>query len=221
MANLQNIPKFERPREKLAKYGAGKLTDAELLAILLRTGTKELNVLKLAQAFLRKFEDKQIVDLTIADLITIHGIGIVKASEIIACFELGKRMLKDKKSALLLTPQDVWEHMADIRSSKKEHFVVFYLDSRSQEIKREIVSVGTLNESLVHPREVFENAIRHNAAAIIVSHNHPSGELDPSSADIAITHKLSQAGLILDIQINDHIIVSKDSFVSMKELDLM
>lgn len=221
MANLQNIPKFERPREKLAKYGAGKLTDAELLAILLRTGTKELNVLKLAQAILRKFEDKQIVDLTIADLKKIHGIGAVKASEIIACFELGKRMLKDKKSALLLTPQDVWEQMADIRSSKKEHFVVFYLDTRNQEIKREIISVGTLNESLVHSREVFEGAIKHNAAAIIVAHNHPSGNTEPSQDDIEVTRRLRQSGEMLGIAVLDHVIVTGSAKASLKESGLL
>jgi DNA repair protein RadC len=212
MANLQSVSKFERPREKLAKYGAGKLSDAELLAILLRTGTKELNVLKLAQAILRKFEDKQIIDLTISDLKSIHGIGTVKACEIIACFELGKRMLKDKKSTLLLTPKDVWEQMADIRSSKKEHFVVFYLDTRNQEIKREIISIGTLNESLVHPREVFEGAIKHNAAAIIVAHNHPSGSIDPSEDDVEITKRLVHAGRLLDIRVLQHVIVTSEMY---------
>lgn len=212
MANLKSVSKFERPREKLAKYGAGKLTDAELLAILLRTGTKELNVLKLAQKILKKFEGKQIVDLTIADLKTIHGIGTVKASEIIACFELGKRMLKDKKSVLVLTPKDVWEQMADIRASKKEHFVVFYLDTRHQEIKREVVSVGTLNESLAHPREVFEGAIKHNAAAIIVAHNHPSGSIEPSQDDIEITKRLIHAGRLLDIRVLNHVIVTSEKY---------
>lgn len=218
MANLQSISKIERPREKLVKYGAGKLTDAELLAVLLRTGTKELNVLKLAQAVLRKFKDNKITDLSITDLKTIHGIGTVKACEIIACFELGKRMLQDKKSALLLTPQDVWEEMSDIRSSKKEHFVVFYLDTRSQEIKREVISIGTLNESLVHPREVFESAIKHNAAAIIVAHNHPSGSVEPSQDDIEISKRLIHAGRLLDIRVLNHVIVT-DKLYSIVEVN--
>lgn len=208
MASLQNVSKFERPRERLVKYGVDKLTDAELLAILLRTGTKELNVLKLARAILRKFEYNKIIDLTISDLKTIHGIGTVKACEIVACFELGKRMLKDKKSTLILNPQDVWERMADIRASKKEHFVVFYLDTKNQEIKREIISVGTLNESLVHPREVFEGAIKNNAAAIIVSHNHPSGSPEPSEEDFEITKRLIHAGKLLDIHVISHVIVT-------------
>jgi DNA repair protein RadC len=142
------------------------------------------------------------------ELKNIHGLGKVKAVEIIACLELGRRLLKGKKSSILLSPKDVWARMEDIRGSKKEYFVVFYLDSRNQEIKREIVSVGTLNESLVHPREVFEGAIKNSAASIILAHNHPSGDLDPSQADVEITKKLIHAGKILDIKIVDHVIVS-------------
>lgn len=203
-----DIPKFDRPREKLEKYGSGKLSNAELLAILLRTGTKDLNVLKLSQKILQKFENEKFVDITIDELKTIHGLGPAKACEIVACFELGRRMLKDKKSSILLSPKDVWERMEDVRGSKKEHFVVFYLDSRNQEIQREIISVGTLNESLVHPREVFEGAIKNNAASIIIAHNHPSGDLEPSQADIDITKKLIHGGKILDIKIADHVVVS-------------
>lgn len=211
MGKIKDIPKFDRPREKLEKYGPGKLTDAELLAILLRTGTKDLNVLKLSQKILEKFKNKDILDTNVEDLKTIHGLGTAKACEILACFELGKRFLKDKKISILLSPKDVWERMEDIRRSKKEHFVVFYLDSRNQEIQREIISVGTLNESLVHPREVFEGAIKHNAAGIILAHNHPSGDTGPSEADVEITKKLIHAGKILDIKIIDHVIVSNSS----------
>ncbi len=215
---LKDLSKFDLPREKLEKYGPGKLSDTELLAILLRTGTKELNVLKLSQKILKKFENEKFIDISIKELKTIHGLGTAKACEIVACFELGKRMLNGKKSSILLSPKDVWERMEDIRGSKKEHFVVFYLDSRNQEIQREIISVGTLNESLVHPREVFESAIKHNAAGIILAHNHPSGDTEPSEVDIEITKKLIQAGKILDIKIVDHVIVSSGSedFKSLK-----
>jgi DNA repair protein RadC len=208
---LKSLPKVDLPREKLEKYGPGKLSDSELLAILLRTGTKELNVLKLSEKILKKFENEKFIDISIEELKTIHGLGTAKACEIIACFELGRRMLKGKKSTILLSPKDVWERMEDIRGSKKEHFVVFYLDSRNQEIQREIISVGTLNESLVHPREVFEGAIKHNAAGIILAHNHPSGDIEPSEADIEITKKLIHAGKILDIKIISHVIVAKTS----------
>jgi DNA repair protein RadC len=214
MARIKDISKFDRPRERLEKYGPGKLSDAELLAILLRTGTKDLNVLKLAQKILQKFEKEKFVDVSINDLKSIHGLGPVKACEIVACFELGRRMLKGKKSSILLSPKDVWDRMEDIRGSKKEHFVVFYLDSRNQEIQREIISIGTLNESLVHPREVFEGAIKNNAASIIIAHNHPSGDLEPSQADVEITKRLVHAGKILDIKIIDHVVVSNSSFKS-------
>jgi len=196
----------------MEKYGPERLSDVELLAIILRTGTKDLNVLKLAQKILQKFEKEKFVNVTINDLKDIHGLGKVKSGEILACFELGRRMLKDKKSSIILNPKDVWERMMDVRGSKKEHFVVFYLDSRNQEIQREIISVGTINESLVHPREVFEGAIKNNASAIIIAHNHPSGNLEPSQADIEITKKLINAGRILDIKILDHIIVGKETW---------
>lgn len=221
MVRIKDIPRFDRPREKLEKYGPGKLSDSELLAILLRTGTKDLNVIKLSQKVLQKFESENFVDVTINELKKIHGLGSVKACEILACIEFGKRILKDKKTSILLSPKDVWERMEDVRGSKKEHFVVFYLDSRSQEIQKDIISIGTLNESLVHPREVFENAVKNNAASIIIAHNHPSGDLEPSEADIEITKKLINAGNILDIKILDHIIFSKGEYKSMKELGLL
>lgn len=215
------MPKVDRPREKMEKYGPGKLSEAELLAILLRTGTKDLNVLKLAQKILQKFEKEKFANITINNLKNIHGIGSVKAGEIIACFELGRRMFKGKKSSILLSPKDVWERMEDIRISKKEHFVVFYLDSSSQEIQREIISVGTLNESLVHPREVFESAIKNNAASIISAHNHPSGSLSPSEQDILVTNRLSKSGELLGIKLIDHVIVTKSGCMSFSKKQLL
>lgn len=212
---IKDISKIDRPREKLEKYGPEKLTDPELLAMLLRTGTKDCNVIELSKKILKKFPNEKILSATIENLSEIHGLGKVKASEIIACLEFGKRMLKDKKSSILLSPKNVWERMEDIRGSKKEHFVVFYLDTHNQEIKREIISIGTLNESLVHPREVFEGAVKNNVASIIVAHNHPSGELEPSLDDIDITKKLIHAGKILDIRINDHVIVTKNAWKSL------
>ncbi len=218
MSKLKEMPAIDRPREKLEKYGPGKLSNAELLAILLRTGTKDLNVLKLSQKILQKFTGEKLLHATIEELKNIHGLGTAKACEIIACLELGRRLLKDKKHILLLSPKDVWENLKDIRDHKKEHFVIFYLDTRNQEIQREIISVGTLNANLVHPREVFESAIRHSAAQVIVAHNHPSGDPTPSSEDIEITKRLVQAGQILGIELLDHIVVSKDKYESLKEL---
>ncbi|MCK4386845.1 MAG: DNA repair protein RadC [Candidatus Pacebacteria bacterium] len=221
MSLIKDIPKIERPREKLCKYGSGKLSDAELLAILLRTGAKELNVLDLAKKILRKFKDEKISETNIKELEKIHGLGTAKACEIVACFELGRRKLKGKKTSILLSPKNVWDRMADIRVSKKEHFVVFYLDSRNQEIEREIISIGTLTESLVHPREVFESAVVNKTVSIIIAHNHPSGDTEPSEADIEITKKLTKAGKILGIKIVDHIIVTKDKWRSFQEENLL
>ncbi len=214
MLKIKDKPKIERPREKLEKYGVEKLKDVELLAILLRSGTKNMDVMKLSQKILRDFENEKIIDVNIENLRKIRGLGLAKACEIVACFELGKRKLKDKKTNILLTPKDVWNVMSDIRGSKKEHFIVFYLNSRNQEIKREIISIGTVNMSLVHPREVFEGAIKNNASSIIVAHNHPSGDIEPSRDDIEITKKLVHAGKILDIRIVDHVIVTDKKFKS-------
>ncbi|KKQ81122.1 MAG: repair protein RadC protein, partial [Candidatus Moranbacteria bacterium GW2011_GWD2_38_7] len=186
MPKIKDIAKVDRPREILEKYGPEKLSDAQLLAILLRTGTKDCNVIELSKKILKKFPNEKLLSATIEDLSEIHGLGKVKATEILACLEFGRRILKDKKSALILSPKDVWENCKDIRDHKKEHFVVFYLDTRNQEIQREIISVGTLNANLVHPREVFEPAIKHSCAQIIVAHNHPSGNPEPSDDDLAI-----------------------------------
>lgn len=216
MPKLKDISKVDRPREKLEKYGPEKLTSPELLAILLRTGTKDCNVLELSKKILQKFPTEKLLNASIKELSEIHGLGKVKACEIIACLELGKRILKGKKSTLILSPKDVWENCQDIRNHKKEHFVVFFLDTRNQQIQREIISIGTLNANLVHPREVFEPAILHNAAQIIVCHNHPSGNPEPSDEDLAITRRLQEAGKILGIEVLDHVVVTKTTFLSIK-----
>jgi len=218
---IKDLPKVERPREKLINYGPEKLSNSELLAIILRSGTKEENVVELANKILKKFGTNELPNLKYEDLKNIQGLGPVKACEIIACFELGKRLLKDKKSEIYLKPQDVWEELKDLREHKKEHFVIFYLDSRNQEIKREIISVGSLNASLVHPREVFEPAVRNLAAQIILAHNHPSGDSEPSEDDIKLTKRLVEAGKILGIEVIDHIIVVKDKYTSFKNKGLI
>ena len=155
------------------------------------------------------------------DLKNIHGLGPAKACEIVACFELGKRLLKNKQAELILSPQKVWEGLKDIRDNKKEHFVIFFLDTQNQEVKREVVSVGTLNSSLIHPREVFEPAIKCLASHIIISHNHPSGSLEPSNEDLAVTRRLVEAGKLLGIEVLDHVIVTKEAYVSFKEKNLI
>ncbi len=221
MTKIKDLPKVDRPREKLLKYGPNKLTTTELLAILLRTGINGLNVVELSNNILKLFGTENIQHITIADLQKIKGLGPVKSSEIIACIALGKRLLKEKQPLHAISPQNVFDSLKDIRSLKKEHFIAIYLDTRNQEIHREIISIGTLNASLVHPREVFEPAVRNVAAGIILVHNHPSGDLKPSHEDMLITKKLVDSGELLDIHVLDHIIVTKDSYASLKEQDLI
>ena len=213
---IKDLPKVERPREKLMQYGPEKLSNSELLAILLRSGKKGENVIELANKILKRFSKDELPSLTFNDLKDYPGLGPAKACEIIACFELGKRLLKDKKAEIYLEPREIWEELKDLRDHRKEHFVIFYLDSRNQEIKREIISVGSLNANLVHPREVFEPAVRNLAAQIILAHNHPSGDPEPSEDDLLLTKKLVESGKILGIEVIDHIIVAKDNFFSFK-----
>lgn len=218
---IKNIPKIDRPREKLIQYGPEKLSNSELLALLLRSGNKEINAIELARKILKKFGAKELPNLNFKDLKKIPGLGPAKACEIVACFELGKRLLKDKKAQIFLTPKEIWEELRDLRNHKKEHFVIFYLDSRNQEIKRETISIGSLNANLVHPREVFEPAVRNLAAQIILAHNHPSGDPTPSEDDLEITKRLIESGKILGIEVIDHIIVAKNNFFSFKERKLI
>lgn len=214
---IKDLPRADRPREKLEKYGPEKLSNSELFAILLRTGSRGLNVVDLSQKILKTLGAEALPKAGVGDLKKLHGLGVSKACEIVACFELGRRLLNNKKHSLLLSPRDIWQELKDIRSHKKEHFVVFFLDARNQEIKREIISVGTLNANLVHPREVFEPAIVHSAAQVIVAHNHPSGNPEPSHEDRLITTRLADAGKILGIQIVDHVVVTREKFSSFKE----
>ena len=189
---IKDLPKVERPRERLLRYGPERLSNSELLAIILGSGRKGENVIDLAKRVLKRYRTENLPNLTLNELKNLNGLGPAKASEIIACFELGKRVLRDKIARLYLKPEDVWRELKDLRGCKKEYFVVFYLDSRNQEIKREIVSIGSLNANLVHPREVFEPAVRNLAAQIILAHNHPSGNPDPSEDDLKINKRLGR-----------------------------
>jgi len=218
---IKDFQKVDRPREKLEKYGVEKLSDREILAIILRTGIKDKNVIELSQEVIKNIKKIGIENVVLKDLLEIKGLGKTKAGQIISSIELGKRFLKNKKAELIMSPKDVWEKMEDLRDSKKEHFVVFFLDSRNQIIKREIISVGTLNSSLVHPREVFEPAIRYSTSQIIISHNHPSGLSKPSDEDLSMTKRLIEAGKILGIDILDHIIVCKNEYKSLRENNLI
>jgi DNA repair protein RadC len=220
MVKIKDLAKVDRPREKLEKYGTGKLSNPELLAVLLGSGIKGLNVVELAKRIVRLVERTGADKVCLETLLREKGLGKAKAMQVIAALEFGKRMGLEKKPEIL-TAEDVWKLSGDFRGSKKEHFAVFYLDTQSKLIERQIISIGTLNASLVHPREVFEPAVALHAASVIVAHNHPSGAPDPSADDIAITKRLIAAGKILGIELIDHVIVTADSFLSFKDRGLI
>jgi DNA repair protein RadC len=220
---IKDLPKDERPREKLIKKGASALKLEELLAILLRTGTKNKNVLKLAKDILSRYNQEKLKNITYEELRNIYGVGPTKAVQILAAIEIGRRFFKPKeeKEIYIHSPKDVLKQTSHLKENKKENFVVLYLDARNKLITKETISIGTINSSLVHPREVFEPAIRELAVAIILVHNHPSGDPTPSEDDINLTKRLVEAGKILGIEVTDHIIIGKNKYFSFKEKKLI
>ena len=220
---IKDLPKSDRPREKLIAKGAENLKDPELLAILLRTGKVGKNVIEIASQILGKYSKKRLLQMTYEDLSKISGIDSAKATTLLAAFELSKRALEvnDTNLPTIVTPKDVVAQLTDLRHNKKEHFVALYLNARNQLVHKETISMGTLNANLVHPREVFEPAVRYLAAQVVIAHNHPSGDPKPSDADLEITKRLAEAGKMMGIEVVDHIIVTKNSFLSFKEEHLI
>lgn len=217
MSKIKDLPKFTLPREKLFEKGPQALKDYQLLAILLRTGYKGQNVLDVAKRILKT---KSLFDLSTLDpkeIAKIKGVGNSRAAIISASLEIAKRIFKNDSTVKITSPEDVLKVVGDIRDKKKEHFVALFLDARNQLIVTETISIGTLNASIVHPRDVFAPALRCSAASIIIAHNHPSGDPEPSKEDIIITEKIVSAGKILDITLIDHLIVAKDDFFSFKK----
>ena len=208
-----------RPREKLSRSGQDALKDWELLALILKTGTPKKNVLTLSKQLLKKYPKDQLLKTSLQRLKKEMGLGPAKASSLIASFALTQRLIAKEENSLptIGKPKDILPYVQDIRDRKKEHFMVLYLDARNHMVYRETISVGTLNATMVHPREVFAPALQQSAATIILVHNHPSGDCSPSKEDIQLTSQLVQAGDVLDIQILDHMIVSKTHFLSLKE----
>jgi len=220
---IKDLPKIERPREKLVAKGAENLKDSELLAILLRTGTTGKNVIEIASQILSKYSKKRLLQMTYDDLSKIGGIDSAKATTLLAAFELSKRALEvnDTNLPVINTAKDAVAQLTDMRDLKKEHFVVLYLNAKNQLVHKETISMGTLNANLVHPREIFEPALKHSAAQIIAAHNHPSGDPKPSEDDLELTKRLTEAGKMMGIEIMDHVIVSKNSHFSFKEEKLL
>ncbi len=218
MVKILDLPKYERPREKLLEKGPESLKDKELLAVLLRTGRKGKSAVEIADEILKKHDLKNILQAGVDDLKKIKGLGGDKIATILAAFELAKRALEvnDNNLPTINSARDAVAQLQELRTAKKEHFVALYLNARNQLIHKETISVGTLNASLVHPREVFKPAIDHLAAAIIVAHNHPSGNLEASEEDRRMTARLSEAGGIMGVELIDSLIITKTGFKSVK-----
>jgi len=223
MAKIKDLPEADRPREKLIKKGSQNLKDEELLAILLRTGREGKNVLEVAKQILRKYSKKRLFKMKYEDLSKIKGIGPAKACIILASQELVKRALKIQDSGLPIVQSinDVILQVGYIREKTREHFVAIYLNARNELLFRKHIFIGTLNASLVHPREIFSEALRHNAASVILVHNHPSGDPEPSEDDLEITKRISEAGKIMGIDVLDHVIITKNKIFSFKENKLI
>jgi DNA repair protein RadC len=215
----------DRPRERLEQRGPESLTTPELLAILFRTGTPKRNAVQLAEELSRQVGGLAgLATATLEELIQMDGIGRVKAIEVKAAMELGKRLSATSEDVkpVIRSPEDVAKlMMADLRYETREHLYTLILDSRNQVRHQRLVSTGTLTESLVHPREVFREAIRFSAASIILVHNHPSGDPDPSPADVATTKRLMEGSKLLGVELLDHVIIGDGRWASLKQLNLM
>ncbi len=218
--SLKEFPEEKKPREKLIKYGPDVLRIPELVSIILNTGYRDENVLELSQRIIKEYGSKAIAsEKNVGKIMETLGIPIVKACQIVACFELGRRFFQEEpgKMPTVRGPEDVYIYLEDMRKLKKEQFRGLYLNARNKVIHDEVISIGTLTANLVHPREVFQPAIEYLACGVIVAHNHPSGDPDPSEDDLEITRKLSTVGKTMDIELLNHIIIGSKRYVSLKE----
>jgi DNA repair protein RadC len=223
MKKMKDVPMLDRPREKIARKGVRSLTDQELIESILGMGTQCKDVREMAKEICGILKEQRGA-IHYDALQSVVGIGPSKAAQIMACFELGRRYCAPAEDSIRVAkPQDCLQIplIAEMRDKRQEHFICITLNGAGEVLDSRIITVGLLNHSLVHPREVFADAITDRAASVICVHNHPSGSLEPSPQDIAITTQLREAGLLLGIQLIDHIIVTKTSYLSMKERGLL
>lgn len=222
---IKDLDISQRPREKLKNEGYDFLSDEELLAILIGTGSKKKNAIELSREIFSKFSTDELLSISIEELSTVEGIKLAKASKIVASIQLGKRLsekMANKKIKQITSCDDVYNLMKNkFLDTKKEHFYAILLDTKNIIISKELISTGDLNSSIVNPRECFIAAVRKSANAIIFVHNHPSGNCNPSRNDKIITDRLVQAGKILDISVLDHIVIGNGKYFSFKKECLM
>jgi DNA repair protein RadC len=218
---IHDLPPSERPRERLARLGTEALSTQEILAIILGKGIKGEPVMALAHNLLITFGNlNNLANATLIELSKIKGIGAAKGTQIKAAFELGKRLddsFSINSKEHIRSPEDVIKEVQkSLKGKKKEHFLALFLDTRNHPIETRTISIGSLDSSIVHPRELFKEAISHSAASIILVHNHPSGDTEPSDEDIKLTKRLIEVGQVLGIEILDHVVISDHAYLSMK-----
>lgn len=222
---IRDVHIADRPRERLIRQGAESLSNQELLAILLRTGTKQESVLHLANRVLGFFEQiQELKNATMEEMMTVKGIGQAKAVQLLAAVELGKRLSQQKTNEkfTIRSPKDAAIYlMPEMASLTQEHFVTLFLNVKNQILHKQTIFIGSLNASIVHPREIFREAVKRSAASIICAHNHPSGNPSPSTEDIDVTKRLMEAGRLMGIELLDHVIIGDHQFISLKEKGYM
>lgn len=218
---IKDFPNDERPRERFIKQGPESLANHELIALLIQTGSKNESVLTLANKLLIHFDGLRLLkDASLDELKAIKGIGTAKAIQLMAAIELGRRVsnLEFTDRYCIRSPEDAAKYMMnEMRFLSQEHFVCLYLNTKNQVMHKQVVFIGSLNASIVHPREVYKEAFRRSAASIICLHNHPSGDPSPSREDIEVTKRLVECGKIIGIDLLDHIIIGENKFISLKE----
>lgn len=215
MKTISQLENFDKPREKLIKNGVANLKNFELVAILLGSGIKGKDVFKLSREIV-KLLDEDFESLDFEKLLDVHGLGTAKAAQIISAIELSRRYLI-KQNKKISNAEDVYIELSEYHKKHQEYFLCLYLDGANHLYESRVITIGTLNQSLVHPREVFAPAIEQRCASIIVAHNHPSGILEPSAEDIAVTKRLKESGKILGIELLDHVIFTRLGYISLKE----
>lgn len=218
---IHDLPKFKRPREKLRDRGAQGLSDAELLAILLRTGYQGKSALELAQQLLKHRSLYELLHLPQNTLDDLRGLGPAKAALFQSIAAILDRYSIPTETPIIATPTQAIPLLHFLKNKKQEYLIALYLNARYQLIAQETVTIGTLDSSLIHPREVFAPAIEYRAAHVILAHNHPSGDAYPSQEDVVITEKLVEVGELLDIPLLDHLVVAGNQWQSLKELNLL
>ena len=219
MKTLKELHNDDKPREKLVKKGVQALKNDELLSVLIGSGIKGKDVRKLSREIVALLDDS-FAHVSLEKLLNIHGLGVAKASQIIASLELAKRYTSQSNKKIT-SAQDVYDELKEFSTKQQEYFLVITLDGASHIINRRTIFIGTLNQSLVHPREVFADAIADRAAGIIIAHNHPSGTLSASRADIAVTQRLEEVSKLVGIELLDHVILGKDGFYSFSDEGLL